>query len=100
MISRCLGLKETLMLSLQLGMTVDYLIPTDLITHLCVGRKEKREVWSKCGAGVCGVEVWLQTPICAHIPKLSLTPVKECERHTRIPAGAPCLQLHTDLIQP
>lgn len=60
MISRCLGLKETLMLSLQLEMTVDNLIPTDLITHLCVGNKEKREIWPKCVAGVCGREVWLQ----------------------------------------
>lgn len=54
------------------------------------------QVWSRSlwGRGLAA------DPICAHIPKLSLTPVKECERHTRVPAGAPCLQLHTDLIQP
>lgn len=43
MISRCLGLKETLMLSLQLEMTVDYLIPTDLITHFYVRKKGRKE---------------------------------------------------------
>lgn len=43
MISRCLGLKETVMLSLQLKMTVDYLVPTDLITQLCMGRRGAKE---------------------------------------------------------
>lgn len=43
MISRCLGLKETLMLSLRLETSADYLIPPDLITHLCPGKKGGKE---------------------------------------------------------
>ena len=55
MISRCLGLKETVMLSLQLKMIVDYLVPTDLITQLCVGRRGGKEGGL---AQVCSRSLW------------------------------------------
>lgn len=39
MTSRCLGLEEPLTLSLWLKTAEAYLIPTDLLTHLCVGKE-------------------------------------------------------------
>jgi len=53
MTSRCLGLEEPLTLSLWLKTAEAYLIPTDLLTHLCVGKERGSfGVWGKRAAGL------------------------------------------------
>lgn len=75
MISRCLGLKETPKLSLQLEMTVDYLIPADLIMHLCVGKKGRKggdlaQVYSR---SLWGRGLALDLNVCIHTQTLTHT---------------------------